>query len=158
MLVVFAGEIACGKTTLARRVAEALGVERINTGKLLRKMHPGDYTRPEMQKLGRDTESQDRFWWLPRRDAVVDSIRKSSQVATLRLRRPTGILVYLHCSPEQLAKNYAARGDVLSESVARSDSDERRVKFALAGVADVRLAFGEPFEIQLEKIQKGLGR
>jgi hypothetical protein len=118
-LIVFAGPLCAGKTTLAGRVAEALGVPCISARAfLLGRFGPAG--RSDLQARGAELEAQTAGAWLVEAVRVVrpvapalvlDAARTASQVDALRQLGVVTDVFYITADEDERARRFAARCD-----------------------------------------------
>ena len=149
-LVILSGEIAAGKTTLAKGLERDFGFCHIKTRDILmeeiqrtRVGVMGNITRIDLQKTGEtlDRQSGGGRWVVPYVleemyagvNVVLDSVRRTEQVEALRndgrlIERGVSIIhIHLEASPEQLELRFDARGDRDDYRQVKNDPTEKEV-------------------------------
>lgn len=149
-VVVLSGQIATGKSTLARNISDLFAGVHISTSSLLKKAleQRGVVTtdrvlfQSEGESLDRDTNGS----WVaeviptptPGSVVVVDSIRVAEQVASLRSKFGPGRVFHIHliANDDDLKARFENRGEIASYEVSKSHHIEAQVD-SLSPLADL---------------------
>lgn len=127
MIVVLSGQIASGKSTLAR----ALHLDVLSTSGALRKRLPNtvEPSRASLQALGRALDRETNGMWILqdiealRRSCVIDSVRDPRQLIAIRqfAQREPVVHVHLTASTDDRMQRFVARGGEASDFVRAAD-------------------------------------
>lgn len=142
MIIVLSGEIAAGKTTLAKALA-ARGPVILKTRDLLEAswFDPGSPTREQLQALGEKLDRETNGRWVAIEtmkvagDVVIDSARRPEHVGALREAFPHVYHIHLEAASEVLSARYHRRGEA-DYSRVKADPTEAQVG-SLRAIADL---------------------
>jgi adenylosuccinate synthase len=127
-IIVLSGQIASGKSTLARGLAKRLEAQVFRTQDLLRDRIGRDATREEMQKAGAELDRNTNGEWVadalgrmtsgsPMRHIVIDSVRQENQVEGLRRAFGATVThVHLQAPLSALEGRFSQRSDRVGEA------------------------------------------